>query len=110
MRLEQVKRDLANPTLSNFPITHIVHNCGFSSSAHFSRSFKETFGVCPSDYRHQHLTSELIAPDLNRSSLLPSEPIYSSDYQESFRNLSTFTFRLRDGNPLLLMPITVQTV
>ena len=36
-------------------LTDIAVFCGFSSSAHFSRYFKKTFGESPSDYRKKAL-------------------------------------------------------
>jgi len=51
MRLDWSSRALVNPTLEHRSITDIAFGCGFSSSAHFSRSFKEQFGMSPRDYR-----------------------------------------------------------
>lgn len=50
-RLERCQRDLANPVLSTRPIHAIAQRWGFLSSAHFSRVFRTTYGVAPSDYR-----------------------------------------------------------
>lgn len=35
----------------NFSLTDIAFSCGFTSSAHFSRLFKSTYGLTPSQYR-----------------------------------------------------------
>jgi AraC family transcriptional regulator, positive regulator of tynA and feaB len=50
-RLEQCRRDLADPRLRERTITDIAFYWGFSESAHFSRSFKQRFGVCPRTFR-----------------------------------------------------------
>lgn len=50
-RLERCQRDLANPLLATRPIHAIAERWGFISSAHFSRIFRTTYGVAPSDYR-----------------------------------------------------------
>ncbi len=50
-RLERIRQDLANPALAQSSITEIAFNRGFNSSTHFSRSFREIYGVSPSVYR-----------------------------------------------------------
>ena len=50
-RLDQAKRDLADPLLSHVAITAIGYDLGFKDAAHFSRSFKTKFGLTPRDYR-----------------------------------------------------------
>jgi len=52
-RLEQCRNDLANPRLRNKTITEIAFSWGFSESAHFSRSFRKQFGICPRIFRAQ---------------------------------------------------------
>lgn len=36
---------------NNLSLTNIAFSCGFTSSAHFSRLFKTTYGISPSTYR-----------------------------------------------------------
>lgn len=55
MRLESSQRALSAPGLSSRSITEIAYDCGFSSSAHFSRMFKQVVGISPREYRHRHL-------------------------------------------------------
>lgn len=50
-RLERVRQDLANPALNRRSITDVAFGWGFNSSTHFSRSFRERFGVSPRAYR-----------------------------------------------------------
>jgi AraC-like DNA-binding protein len=52
-RLERCRNDLANPRLRNKTITEIAFSWGFSDSAHFSRSFRQQFGICPRVFRAQ---------------------------------------------------------
>jgi AraC-like DNA-binding protein len=52
-RLQQCRNDLTNPRLSRKTITEIAFSWGFSDSAHFSRSFRKQFGICPRNFRAQ---------------------------------------------------------
>jgi AraC family transcriptional regulator, positive regulator of tynA and feaB len=52
-RLERCRKDLANPRLCSKTITEIAFSWGFSDSAHFSRSFRHQFGICPRTFRAQ---------------------------------------------------------
>ncbi len=50
-RLRQCRSDLSDPRLTQKSITEIAFFWGFNDSAHFSRTFKKQFGVCPRVYR-----------------------------------------------------------
>ena len=50
-RLEHCRRDLENPYYSGKSITEIAYSWGFSSSSHFSRTFKERFSMSPREVR-----------------------------------------------------------
>ncbi len=50
-RLEQCRSALADPRFRERTITEIAFFWGFNDSAHFSRSFKRQFGVCPRTFR-----------------------------------------------------------
>src|SRR5207245_7988642 len=50
-RLRQCHSDLSDPHLRRKSITEIAFFWGFNDSAHFSRSFKEKFGICPRVFR-----------------------------------------------------------
>lgn len=63
-RLERCRSDLINPIYSHLSISDICYRWSFNDSAHFSRAFKEQYGVSPRKYRrdiHQVLSSELLA-------------------------------------------------
>jgi AraC-like DNA-binding protein len=51
MRLERARHSLSEPSAKSLSVTEIAFACGFSSSAHFSRLFKERFGCSPSQAR-----------------------------------------------------------
>jgi AraC-like DNA-binding protein len=53
-RLEQCRRDLTDPVLADRPVAAIAARWGFVDAAHFSRAFKSTFGVAPSEFRAAH--------------------------------------------------------
>ena len=50
-RLEQARRDLADPLHRHVSVTGIGYDAGFKDAAHFSRAFKSAFGETPSAYR-----------------------------------------------------------
>ncbi len=50
-RLARCAADLRDGTQNHLPITEIAFRWGFSDAAHFSRAFKQQFGVAPRDYR-----------------------------------------------------------
>jgi AraC-like DNA-binding protein len=50
-RLDMIKRDLSHPGLKHFSLTEIAYRWGFSSSSHFSRTFRHHFSMSPSDFR-----------------------------------------------------------
>ena len=50
-RLDRCAADLRDPTQVHRQVTDICFSWGFNSTSHFSRLFKEQFGVSPRDYR-----------------------------------------------------------
>ncbi|MCX5117249.1 helix-turn-helix domain-containing protein [Micromonospora sp. NBC_00362] len=52
-RLEQCRRDLANPQLGARPIHTIAAQWGFTSPAHFSQAFRSAYGLSPRQFREQ---------------------------------------------------------
>ncbi len=51
-RLLHCRRDLSNPLMSRRTITDIAFSWGFQSSTHFSRRFRDEFGMSPVDCRN----------------------------------------------------------
>jgi len=49
LRIEKAARQLWND--ENIPISEIANNCGFGSTAHFSRTFRKYFGMTAKEFR-----------------------------------------------------------
>lgn len=54
-RLPKARAWLCSKELSSYPIYEIAFMAGFKSTAHFSRTFKATYGCTPKDYRMSQL-------------------------------------------------------
>ena len=52
-RLEACQRDLGDQRMMNRSISDIAFSWGFNEAAHFSRTFKEQYGMSPRDWRQQ---------------------------------------------------------
>ncbi|WP_371345561.1 acetamidase/formamidase family protein [Ancylobacter sp. IITR112] len=52
-RLQRAWHDLANPAEAAVPIAEIAYRCGFADAAHFSRLFRERFGLPPRELRRR---------------------------------------------------------
>lgn len=52
LRLERCREDLLNSACAHRSITDIAYSWGFNNSNHFSRCFKQAFGVCPRQLRN----------------------------------------------------------
>lgn len=50
-RLDLCHHELARTPKEEMSVTDVAFSCGFNSSSHFSRTFKEKFGVSPSKIR-----------------------------------------------------------
>jgi AraC-like DNA-binding protein len=70
MRLARCREDLCNPAYAGRSITDIAFSWGFNSSAHFSRTFKQEFGVCPR-YLRKSLGSRGLPADATSSKSQP---------------------------------------
>jgi AraC-like DNA-binding protein len=51
LRLERSLEDLRNPVFARRSITDIAYSWGFNNSNHFSRCFKQVYGISPRDSR-----------------------------------------------------------
>lgn len=54
-RLGLAARRLSDPNYSNLSLGEIAYGCGFMDHAHFSRRFRDRFGMSPRDYRQEKL-------------------------------------------------------
>jgi AraC-like DNA-binding protein len=50
-RLEECARKIKDPAWTNQTLMKIAFSWGFNSAAHFTRSFRDQFGVSPREYR-----------------------------------------------------------
>ncbi|SLN67535.1 Transcriptional activator FeaR [Pacificibacter marinus] len=50
-RLERSRSDLMDRTKMSLGVAQIAHSWGFSNSAHFSRAFRDEFGISPRELR-----------------------------------------------------------
>lgn len=57
-RLSRSRHYLATPLYSYLNITEVAMKSGFSNMAHFSRIFRQVYGLSPSDYRLQQQESQ----------------------------------------------------
>jgi AraC-like DNA-binding protein len=53
-RLEQCRQELARPDARATPISSIAGRWAFVNAGHFSRAFKETYGMTPREWRDRH--------------------------------------------------------
>jgi AraC-like DNA-binding protein len=61
-RLEGCRDALRNPNLARHSITEIAFMWGFNNSAHFSKAFKERFGLPPGSFRGRAADSRALRP------------------------------------------------
>jgi AraC-like DNA-binding protein len=64
-RLEKCRAALADPLLVGLSLTHICSEYGFRSLPHFSRLFRNGYGMAPRDYRRAAATVDLSSSDKN---------------------------------------------
>lgn len=55
-RLEQCARQIGDPAWAGHSITEIAFGWGFNSAPHFSRTFRDRFGMSPREYRRLKLS------------------------------------------------------
>ncbi|HEX7566146.1 MAG TPA: acetamidase/formamidase family protein [Bradyrhizobium sp.] len=54
-RLQRTWADLSNPAEAHHSISEIAYRSGFNDSAHFSRAFRNRFGLPPREFRQQEI-------------------------------------------------------
>ena len=52
-RLEECARQMLDPAWKGHTLTEIAFSWGFNSAAHFTRAFRDHYGVTPRDYRRR---------------------------------------------------------
>ena len=52
-RLHRTQTELSNPAYASQSVSEIAFRCGFNDAAHFSRTFRESFGMSPREFRRQ---------------------------------------------------------
>lgn len=50
-RLETAAQRLADPGFAHLAVGELAYSCGFCTQSHFSRRFKDSYGISPSEYR-----------------------------------------------------------
>ncbi|MCJ2050017.1 helix-turn-helix domain-containing protein [Methylobacterium sp. J-070] len=55
-RLQAAAKRLADPGFLHLSLGALAYGCGFASQPHFSRRFKERYGMSPREYRHRALS------------------------------------------------------
>ena len=60
-RLERAARVLASTASHDAAIAAVARRCGFADPAHFTRRFRERYGVTPRDWRTMHRPEFLLA-------------------------------------------------
>jgi len=61
-RLERCRDDLLSPSLARRPVSAIAYRWGFNSPAHFSRAFRDRYGLSPRAFRATCLRIEGAVP------------------------------------------------
>lgn len=51
-RLGEARRQLASSRIVKKPVTAVAYDCGFKDPAHFSRAFRNRFGISPRQFRN----------------------------------------------------------
>ncbi|MBN1239240.1 MAG: helix-turn-helix domain-containing protein [Gammaproteobacteria bacterium] len=60
-RLEECARQMQDPAWNGHTLTEIAYSWGFNSAAHFTRTFRDHFGVAPREYRRSAQDSQPLA-------------------------------------------------
>jgi AraC family transcriptional regulator, positive regulator of tynA and feaB len=64
-RLAHCRRELADPSLRHRSIAQVAQSWGFGDMTHFSRLFRDIFGVSPRGYRQASLEGNFVAQFLS---------------------------------------------
>ncbi|MDJ0485782.1 helix-turn-helix domain-containing protein [Rhodococcus qingshengii] len=50
-RLQKARDELARPATVDLPIATVAHRAGFVDAGHFSRRFRQAYGLSPTRWR-----------------------------------------------------------
>lgn len=64
-RLDHCRQDLLDPALAGRPVSAMAARWGFTSAAHFSRLFRDAYGLPPGEFRLAHAAPQT-APETAR--------------------------------------------
>lgn len=53
-RLARCRTELADPALGHLPVALIGERAGLYGASHFSRQFRDRYGITPTEYRREH--------------------------------------------------------
>ena len=56
-RLINAKLELGKPSSRDISITELAFQCGFNDTSHFSKTFRQEFGVSPTEFRQKVINS-----------------------------------------------------
>ena len=59
LRKMKLEKSIELLSSTNLRATEIAYDCGFTNISHFSRSFKEAYGISPTDYKLNHFGKPL---------------------------------------------------
>ncbi|CAN5226548.1 acetamidase/formamidase family protein [soil metagenome] len=93
-RLERSRADLVNPMYLHLSITDICFRWGFNDAGHFSRSFREQYGVSPRVYRAE--LGDRMSQNLLRTVSRGWPDITHDIYKKLTRNESGPAARVRE--------------
>jgi len=54
-RLDRAREQLLDPQRRGTTVAETAYHCGFASPSHFSRAFKQRFGITPTQLQRQSL-------------------------------------------------------
>lgn len=60
-RLERSAEQLSDPLHASRQINALAYACGFATAAHFSRTFRQHFGLSPAEYRQREIRANSLA-------------------------------------------------
>jgi acetamidase/formamidase/AraC-like DNA-binding protein len=82
-RLQRTFADLSNPAEAHHSVSEIAYRYGFSDAAHFSRAFRERFGLPPRAFRQQEAERQTAPANAHAQRGWPQEALAQLRTQQS---------------------------